>query len=160
MKIITGIRRCGKSFLLNTLYRQALIGEGVTEDSFVEIALDRKSDMKFRNPNVLYDYIKSLTRDQTRKYYVMIDEIQLSYRVRNKDVDESMVAEDDRDLLYTTFYDVLNDLMSCRNLDIYVTGSKTLWSNTSPTEECPWPFWRRTRRRSRDISGACSRACT
>lgn len=125
MKIITGIRRCGKSFLLNTLYRQALIGEGVTEDSFVGIALDRKSDMKFRNPNVLYDYIKSLTRDQTRKYYVMIDEIQLSYRVRNKDVDESMVAEDDRDLLYTTFYDVLNDLMSCRNLDIYVTGSNS-----------------------------------
>lgn len=125
VKIITGIRRCGKSFLLNTLYRQALIGEGVTEDSFVEIALDRKSDMKFRNPNVLYDYIKSLTRDQTRKYYVMIDEIQLSYRVRNKDVDESMVAEDDRDLLYTTFYDVLNDLMSCRNLDIYVTGSNS-----------------------------------
>jgi hypothetical protein len=125
VKIITGIRRCGKSFLLNTLYRQALIGEGVTEDSFVEIALDRKSDMKFRNPNVLYDYIKSLTRDQTRKYYVMIDEIQLSYRVRNKDVDESMVAEDDSDLLYTTFYDVLNDLMSCRNLDIYVTGSNS-----------------------------------
>ena len=125
VKIITGIRRCGKSFLLNTLYRQALIGDGVTEDSFVEIALDRKSDMKFRNPNVLYDYIKSLTRDQTRKYYVMIDEIQLSYRVRNKDVDESMVAEDDRDLLYTTFYDVLNDLMSCRNLDIYVTGSNS-----------------------------------
>ena len=125
MKIITGIRRCGKSFLLNTLYRQALIGDGVTEDSFVGIALDRKSDMKFRNPNVLYDYIKSLTRDQTRKYYVMIDEIQLSYRVRNKDVDESMVAEDDRDLLYTTFYDVLNDLMSCRNLDIYVTGSNS-----------------------------------
>ena len=125
VKIITDIRRCGKSFLLNTLYRQALIGEGVTEDSFVEIALDRKSDMKFRNPNVLYDYIKSLTRDQTRKYYVMIDEIQLSYRVRNKDVDESMVAEDDRDLLYTTFYDVLNDLMSCRNLDIYVTGSNS-----------------------------------
>ena len=91
----------------------------------MEIALDRKSDMKFRNPNVLYDYIKSLTRDQTRKYYVMIDEIQLSYRVRNKDVDESMVAEDDRDLLYTTFYDVLNDLMSCRNLDIYVTGSNS-----------------------------------
>ena len=125
VKIITGIRRCGKSFLLNTLYRQALIGDGVTEDSFVGIALDRKSDMKFRNPNVLYDYIKSLTRDQTRKYYVMIDEIQLSYRVRNKDVDESMVAEDDRDLLYTTFYDVLNDLMSCRNLDIYVTGSNS-----------------------------------
>jgi hypothetical protein len=99
VKIITGIRRCGKSFLLNTLYKQALIEEGVPEDSFVEIALDRKSDLKFRNPNVLYDYIKELTKDSSKKYYVMIDEIQLSLKVKNKDLDESMVAEEDRDLL-------------------------------------------------------------
>ena len=125
VKIITGIRRCGKSFLLNTLYKQALIEEGVPEDSFVEIALDRKSDLKFRNPNVLYDYIKELTKDSSKKYYVMIDEIQLSLRVKNKDLDESMVAEEDRDLLYTTFYDVLNDLMAFKNLDVYVTGSNS-----------------------------------
>ena len=87
VKIITGIRRCGKSFLLNTLYKQALIEEGVPEDSFVEIALDRKSDLKFRNPNVLYDYIKELTKDSSKKYYVMIDEIQLSLKVKNKDLD-------------------------------------------------------------------------
>lgn len=125
VKIITGIRRCGKSFLLNTLYKQALIEEGVPEDSFVEIALDRKSDLKFRNPNVLYDYIKELTKDSSKKYYVMIDEIQLSLRVKNKDLDESMVADEDRDLLYTTFYDVLNDLMAFKNLDVYVTGSNS-----------------------------------
>lgn len=125
VKIITGIRRCGKSFLLNTLYKQALIDEGVPKDSFVEIALDRKSDLKFRNPNVLYDYIKELTKDPNKKYYVMIDEIQLSLKVKNKELDESMVAEEDRDLLYTTFYDVLNDLMACRNLDVYVTGSNS-----------------------------------
>ncbi len=125
VKIITGIRRCGKSFLLNTLYKQALIEEGVPEDSFVEIALDRKSDLKFRNPNVLYDYIKELTKDSSKKYYVMIDEIQLSLKVKNKDLDESMVAEEDRDLLYTTFYDVLNDLMAFKNLDVYVTGSNS-----------------------------------
>lgn len=125
VKIITGIRRCGKSFLLNTLYKQALIEEGVPEDSFVEIALDRKSDLKFRNPNVLYDYIKELTKDSSKKYYVMIDEIQLSLKVKNKDLDESMIAEEDRDLLYTTFYDVLNDLMSFKNLDVYVTGSNS-----------------------------------
>lgn len=125
VKIITGIRRCGKSFLLNTLYKQALIEEGVPEDSFVEIALDRKSDLKFRNPNVLYDYIKELTKDSSKKYYVMIDEIQLSLKVKNKDLDESMVAEEDRDLLYTTFYDVLNDLMTFKNLDVYVTGSNS-----------------------------------
>lgn len=125
VKIITGIRRCGKSFLLNTLYKQALIEEGVPEDSFVEIALDRKSDLKFRNPNVLYDYIKELTKDSSKKYYVMIDEIQLSLKVKNKDLDESMIAEEDRDLLYTTFYDVLNDLMAFKNLDVYVTGSNS-----------------------------------
>lgn len=125
VKIITGIRRCGKSFLLNTLYKQALIEEGVPEDSFVEIALDRKSDLEFRNPNVLYDYIKELTKDSSKKYYVMIDEIQLSLKVKNKDLDESMVAEEDRDLLYTTFYDVLNDLMTFKNLDVYVTGSNS-----------------------------------
>ena len=125
VKIITGIRRCGKSFLLNTLYKQVLIEEGVPEDSFVEIALDRKSDLKFRNPNVLYDYIKELTKDSSKKYYVMIDEIQLSLRVKNKDLDESMVAEEDRDLLYTTFYDVLNELMAFKNLDVYVTGSNS-----------------------------------
>lgn len=125
VKIITGIRRCGKSFLLNTLYKQALMEEGVSEDSFIEIALDRKSDLKFRNPNVLYDYIKALTQDPDKKYYVMIDEIQLSLRVKNKDLDESMVADEDKDLLYTTFYDVLNDLMACKNLDVYVTGSNS-----------------------------------
>jgi len=125
VKIITGIRRCGKSFLLNTLYKQKLISEGVSEESFVVIALDRKHDLKYRNPNVLYDYIKEYTRDQSKRYYVMIDEIQLSLKVKNPDIDESMVAEDDKDLLYTTFYDVLNDLMSCPNIDLYVTGSNS-----------------------------------
>jgi len=125
VKIITGIRRCGKSFLLNTLYKQRLIEEGVSDDSFIEIALDKKSDMKFRNPNVLYEYLKDRAKDQNRKYYVMIDEIQLSLKVKNPDIDESVVAEEDKDLLYTTFYDVLNDLMSCRNIDLYVTGSNS-----------------------------------
>lgn len=69
--------------------------------------------------------LKSLTKDPNKKYYVMIDEIQLSLKVKNKELDESMVAEEDRDLLYTTFYDVLNDLMACRNLDVYVTGSNS-----------------------------------
>jgi len=125
VKIITGIRRCGKSFLLNTLYKQRLVEEGISEDSFIEIALDKKSDMKFRNPNVLYDYIKDCTKDKTKKYYVIIDEIQLSLKVKNPDIDESLIAEEDKDMLYTTFYDVLNDLMSCKNIDLYVTGSNS-----------------------------------
>ena len=125
VKIITGIRRSGKSFLLSTLFKNKMIKEGVAADDFINIDLDRKSNIKFRNPNVLYDYIIERTKDFTRKFYVLIDEIQLSYKVKNSDIDESLVAEEDRDMLYTTFYDVLNDLMSRPNLDIYVTGSNS-----------------------------------
>ncbi|MCQ2147923.1 MAG: ATP-binding protein [Bacteroidales bacterium] len=125
VKIITGIRRCGKSFLLNTLFKQKLIEENAGEVNFVEIALDRKSHLKYRNPNLLYEYVIKQTKDKSKKYYVMIDEIQLSYKVKNEDIDESVVPEEDQDMLYTTFYDVLNDLMSHPNLDIYVTGSNS-----------------------------------
>ena len=54
VKIVTGIRRCGKSFLLNTLFKQRLLEEGTPEDSFVELALDRKTDLQFRNPSVYW----------------------------------------------------------------------------------------------------------
>ena len=91
----------------------------------MEVALDRKTDIKYRNPNLLYDYIIESTRDTDRKFYVLIDEIQLSYKVKNEDVDESLVPEEDRELLYTTFYDILNDLMARPNLDVYVTGSNS-----------------------------------
>ena len=125
VKIVTGIRRSGKSFLLSTLYKDRLIAEGARDEDFIEIALDRRHDIRYRNPNLLYDYVVGHTADMSKKYYVFIDEIQLSYKVKNSDVDESKVPEEDRELLYTTFYDVLNDLMSRPNLDIYVTGSNS-----------------------------------
>lgn len=125
IKIVTGIRRSGKSFLLSNLFKNRLIEEGTSADDFIEIALDRKSDLKYRNPNLLYDYISDRTKDTDRKFYVLIDEIQLSYKVKNDDIDESMIPEEDREMLYTTFYDVLNDLMAQPNLDIYVTGSNS-----------------------------------
>ena len=125
VKIITGIRRCGKSFLLSTLYKDYLKAEGVTDDCFVEIALDMKAHMKYRNPNELYDYVLSKTQEASKRYYVFIDEIQLSFKVKNEDVDERLVPEEDRDMLYTTFYDILNDLMGRSNLDVYVTGSNS-----------------------------------
>ena len=102
VKIVTGIRRCGKSFLLFNLYKDYLLNEGVEKDCFVELALDKKA-----------------------RYYVFIDEIQLSYKVKNEDVDERLVPKEDRELLYITFYDILNDLMGRKNLDIYVTGSNS-----------------------------------
>ena len=125
VKIVTGIRRSGKSFLLSTLFKNRLIEEGVPEEDFVEVALDRKSHAKYRNPNLLYNYIIRRTKDTKRKFYVLIDEIQLSYKVKSADVDESSVPEEDREMLYTTFYDILNDLMARPNLDVYVTGSNS-----------------------------------
>ena len=125
VKIITGIRRSGKSYLLSTLFKNHLIAEGVREEDFVEVALDRKAGIKYRNPNLLYDYIMKRTKDTNRKYYVLIDEIQLSYKVKNEEVDEALVPEEDRDMLYTTFYDILNDLIARPNLDVYVTGSNS-----------------------------------
>ena len=125
VKIITGIRRCGKSFLLSILYKDYLLKEGVEKDCFVELALDKKAHVKYRNPNELYDYVLRKTQNVEKRYYVFIDEIQLSYKVKNEDVDESLVPEEDREMLYTTFYDILNDLMARSNLDIYVTGSNS-----------------------------------
>ncbi len=125
VKIITGIRRCGKSFLLFNLYKDKLLKDGAKAESFIEIALDRKTDVKYRNPNVLYDYVIKRSADNSKKFFVFIDEIQLSYKVKNEDVDERLVPEDDREMLYTTFYDILNDLMARPNLDVYVTGSNS-----------------------------------
>ena len=125
VKIITGIRRCGKSFLLSTLYKNYLLGEGVGEDCIIEVALDRKSDLKYRNPNLLYDHIVNAANDSSKRYYVFIDEIQMSVKVKNQDINENDVSGDDKEMLYITFYDILNDLMAQKNLDIYVTGSNS-----------------------------------
>ncbi len=130
VKIITGIRRCGKSYLLSHLYKQYLLQQGVQEDCFVEIDLEPKSNIAYRNPNTLYDFIMERCKDKQRKYYVFIDEIQLCYKVKNTDIDESLVPEEDRELLYTTFYDVLNDLRVQPNIDVYVTGSNSKMLST------------------------------
>jgi uncharacterized protein len=125
VKIVTGIRRCGKSFILTKLFKERLLAEGVPEDHFIEVALDSKENEALRNPNLLYDHILARVRDDGL-YYVFIDEIQLSYRVKRSEVDEKSIAPEDRDLLYTTFYDILNDLVKRDNLDIYISGSNSL----------------------------------
>ena len=124
VKIITGIRRCGKSFLLSNLFKARLLEEGTDGAHIIEVALDRKEHENLRNPNKLYDYVLSRISNHGR-YYVFIDEIQLSYKVLRGDIDLSTIAPEDRELAYTTFYDVLNDLASRDNLDVYVTGSNS-----------------------------------
>ena len=125
VKIITGIRRSGKSYLLSRLYKQFLLDKGVKASCFVEIDLEKPAHAAYRNPNALYEYVLSQCKDKRRKYYVFIDEIQRSYKVKNADVDESQVPEEDRDQLYITFYDILNGLRTQPNIDIYVTGSNS-----------------------------------
>ena len=125
VKIITGIRRCGKSYLLSHLYKQFLIAKGVQEECFVEIDLEQKANIAYRNPNTLYDYIISKCKNRRWKYYVFIDEIQRCYKVKSSDINESLVPEEDREQLYTTFYDILNGLRAQSNIDVYVTGSNS-----------------------------------
>ncbi len=125
VKIITGIRRCGKSYLLSHLFKEYLHEQGVDDAHIIEVSLDRKENEAYRNPNLLYQYVLERMSNDSGQFYLFVDEIQLSYRIKNPDVEEAQVPEQDRDLLYTTFYDVLNDLMARENLDIYVTGSNS-----------------------------------
>ncbi len=125
VKIITGLRRSGKSYLLSHLYKQFLLDKGVKADCFVEIDLENPSHAAYRNPKTLYEYVLSQCKDKRRKYYVFIDEIQRSYKIKDADVDESQMPEEDRDQLYITFYDILNGLRGQPNMDIYVTGSNS-----------------------------------
>ena len=125
VKIITGLRRSGKSYLLSHLYKQFLLDKGVKANCFVEIDLENPSHAAYRNPKTLYEYVLSQCKDKRRKYYVFIYEIQRSYKIKNADVDESQVPEEDRDQLYITFYDILNGLRAQSNIDVYVTGSNS-----------------------------------
>ena len=124
IKIITGIRRCGKSYLLFNLYKEYLNSIGISDEHIIQIMLDKKEFEDYRNPNKLYEHILQKI-NENEKFYIFIDEIQLCYKVKKEGVDESSVPEEDRNLLYTTFYDILNDLMNRKNLDIYVTGSNS-----------------------------------
>ena len=87
--------------------------------------MEKEEDAAYRNPVVLADYVREQTRDKRRKYYVFVDEIQRSFKVKTSDVDERLVPEEDRELLYTTFYDTLSSLMALPNVDVYVTGSNS-----------------------------------
>ena len=116
VKVITGIRRCGKSYLLRTLYRNHLLQSGVREKYIIEIALDLAADIRYRNPLELAAYVRSIAEGRDRQFYLFVDEIQMSDEVANP-----YNAGGKR----ITFYDALNDLKSLANLDIYVTGSNS-----------------------------------
>lgn len=112
IKIVTGLRRCGKSYLLFTIFHDFLLSEGVEENHIIEIALDDLKNAHLRNPNLLLTYIRSSIKDKGM-HYIILDEIQLVER----------------------FAEVLNSLLHDRNVDIYVTGSNShLLSSDIATE--------------------------
>lgn len=102
IKIITGIRRCGKSFLLDTLYKEYLLNTGVKEDHIIKLDLDERKNKEFLDPDILDEYVRSLIKDKDM-YYLILDEVQK--------------VED--------FESVLNEFLHIENLDVYVTGSNS-----------------------------------
>ncbi len=116
VKVITGIRRCGKSYLLFELFRKHLLAQGVSPEQIITISLDLARDIKYRNPLVMSEYVRNLAESSDRQFYLFVDEIQMSDEVANP------YNPDGRRI---TFYDALNDLKSLRNLDVYVTGSNS-----------------------------------
>lgn len=116
VKVITGIRRCGKSYLLKKLYKDYLLNHQVKEEQIISIELDLAKDIQFRDPLHLSSYIREKLSGTTEEHYLFIDEIQMSDEVPNPYNPEGKKI---------SFYDALNDLRSIPNLDVYVTGSNS-----------------------------------
>ena len=112
VKIITGIRRCGKSFLLDPLYKDYLIKEHVKEDHIIKLDLDERRNKKYLNPDTLDEYVRSHILDDDM-YYLILDEVQK--------VDD--------------FESVLNGFLHIRNLDVYVTGSNSKFLSSDIVSE-------------------------
>ncbi len=116
IKVITGIRRCGKSVLLFDLFFEYLLSRNVSEDHILKIELDQRRYYKFRNPITLCEYVESAVLDKKDdKFYLFIDEVQLTTKVVDKE----------NGGIEVTIYDMLNELKAYKNLDVYVTGSNS-----------------------------------
>jgi predicted AAA+ superfamily ATPase len=115
IKIITGIRRCGKSTLLFDLFNAYLMNEGVNEEHVIAIALDDDQNDRFRSPDILSEHVRTLCADKEKKYYLFLDEIQYAIskaELRDKENPPRL-------------YSVLNGLLHLKNVDVYVTGSNS-----------------------------------
>ena len=117
IKVITGIRRCGKSYLLFNIYHNYLISTGVNESQIIELALDETINAKYRNPIELDNYIRELVKDKSKFFYIFLDEIQKVETIQNPYINEKGAK--------ISFVDTLLGLMKLSNVDLYVTGSNS-----------------------------------
>ncbi len=125
VKVITGIRRCGKSILLFDLFYHYLIETGVPEDHIIRFELDKRSQAKYRNPIVLAEAVSNIIQTSEESFYLFIDEVQLSYAQPDPDNPGHEI----------TVYDMLNELKGYSNLDVYVTGSNSKMLSTDIATE-------------------------
>ena len=117
VKVITGLRRCGKSVLLFDLYRNYLLDHGVEQSQIIALALDVLANSRYRNPIELDGFIRKRIADDGKRYYVFIDEIQNVSEIRNPYVDDPGAK--------IGFIDVILGFMQMSNVDVYVTGSNS-----------------------------------
>lgn len=118
IKIITGVRRCGKSYLLDVLYRDYLMQDGVLPEQIISIELDNYMNIRYRNPLELGNYLRDRVSDKKTDYYILLDEIQMVESIDNPFLPKGSGAK-------ITFVDVLLGLKSLPNVDVYVTGSNS-----------------------------------
>ena len=114
IKVITGIRRCGKSYLLFNLFYEYLLSDGVKEENIIRIALDDDENAEYRDPKKLSAFIRGKLSQNGRMNYVFIDEVQYAIKKEDLKSDEPL-----------PLYSVLNGLLRFQNVDVYVTGSNS-----------------------------------
>lgn len=132
VKIVTGPRRCGKSFLLFHIFKDYLLSSGIQSDHIVELSLDDVTNLRYRNPINLSSYFKKKVKDDS-KYYFLIDEIQFCKSIDNPAFSD--IKTEDGQTPKITFYDVLNGFLNLKNVEIFVTGSNShMLSNDIATE--------------------------
>lgn len=125
IKIITGLRRCGKSYLLRKLFKKHLLDEGVDADHIIEIDLEQVKDTRLLNPKFLGESIEARIQRDRKWTYVLIDEIQLCTKIPFEGIDVTKLPPDEAEDAFFTFHRTLSGLQQLPKVDVYITGSNS-----------------------------------